>query len=162
MRKECHLLAGLCLRVLYHEQAVAPSSFRFAADPLPAGSSWWGEGPSLPLLPSERWMLFDILADAGKRRGELWHGGAGARAHGQEGARVPRADGLGERAERAGRGAGRGRAREGAGPGGEACAPRRLVGGPLFSLCESLFVQQQGFLCNVVLFLTSKTPAPIL
>ena len=39
MRKEYHLLAGLCLRVLYHEQAVAPSSFGFAADPLPAGSS---------------------------------------------------------------------------------------------------------------------------
>ena len=40
--------------------------------------------------------------------------------------------------------------------------PRGASWEGLFSLCESLFVQQQGFLCNVVLFLTSKTPAPIL
>lgn len=40
-------------------------------------------------------------------------------------------------------------------------APRRRLVEGLFSLCESLFVQQQGFLCNVFLFLTSKTPAPI-
>ena len=76
-------------------------------------------------------MLFDFLAGAGKRRGEPCHGGAGTSTHGQEGARAPRAGGPGEPAERAGRGAGRRRAREGAGPAGEACAPRRLVGGPL-------------------------------
>ena len=40
-------------------------------------------------------------------------------------------------------------------------APRGASWGGLLSPCESLFAQQQGFLCNV-LFLTSKTPAPIL
>lgn len=118
--------------MLSHEQVTAPSSFWFVADPLPVGSSQWGEGPSLHLLPSEHLMLFDFLADAGKRRrGELWHGGAGARAHGEERARVLWADGLGERAERAGCGAGWGRTREGAGQGGEGLvSTSRLLGGP--------------------------------